>query len=134
MTPEEELAALKAALKTPYVSLFMDGRNDHGTHLLDMPGGTSAPQVDMFIRDALDSRSDMAEEIFAAAEKLGHAAGHSVVVRIRVPADDEDCWEFIAIDELLTAAMHGTPTEQASAMAEYIACEEINDRVSFFSN
>lgn len=121
----EEHEALKAALKSHYISLFMDGRNEHGTHLLDMPGGTSAPQAELFFRDALDARDDMAEEIFAAAEALGHDAGHSIVVRVRVPENEEDCWDFLGIDEMLTAVMHGTAAEQSAEMAEAMAHEPV---------
>ena len=125
MTPEQELEALKLALQMPYVSLFMDGRNEHGTHLLETGGGTSVFDPGAFIRDALHSRDEMAEEIFAAAEKLGHAAGHNIVVRVRWPQHEEDCWEFLGIDELLTAVMHGTAAEQSKTMAEYIAGDKI---------
>ena len=114
----EEHEALKAALKAPYISLFMDGRNEHGTHLLEMPGGTSAPHSDLFIRDALHCRDEMAEEIFAAAEKLGHEAGHNIVVRVRVPMGDDDCWEFLGVDELLTSVMHGTAAEQSAEITD----------------
>jgi hypothetical protein len=108
---EEKVADLRAALKTPYISLHMDGRNEHGTHLLEGAGGCSIPQVEE-VMAALDPRDSTAEEIFKEAEKAGHSAGHMIVTRWRWVVDEHGYWEFDAIDPLLTSVMHGDASQQ----------------------
>lgn len=115
---EEEISDIKASLRVPYVSLYMDGRNEHGTHLL--PAGAASIDPTEFNRGTLDPRDGTAEEIFAKAETLGHGVGHLIVVKVRYPSHEEDFWEFLGIDEQLTELLHGSPAEQSARIAKYV--------------
>ncbi len=124
----DELAALKQALKTPYISLYLDGRNDHGTHVLDGAGGCSIQRGDLILEE-LDPRGEVAERIFKEAVASGHGAGHMVVARWRfVPGEgdgfsDTGYFEFECIDDLLTSVLHGSAEQQAAEIRSLDAME-----------
>lgn len=110
------LPSLLQRLRQAFTSHFMDGRNEHGTHLLSM-GGSSVPSTcEEEIEATLHPLDGTAEEIFAAAEAMGHKVGHCICVVWHWVSDGDHCgggyYEFSAIDPALTAAFHGTPEEQ----------------------
>lgn len=98
---EAEKAGLVKAVEGPFAVVFLDGRNEHGTHVLcSFP--TNLPIVDSDI-------GPYAEEITSAAEALGFKPGEDHVWTIwrwnpphygdegRIELDG--CWEFDRIDK-----------------------------------
>jgi hypothetical protein len=106
---------LRESLRLPFMSFFMDGRNEHGTHLLPLPGCRISDEET--IADQLDPRGDLAEAIFAEAEALGHEAGHVITTIWRWDRSDE-YYDFVRVDPILTEAFYGTPEEQRDYLAQ----------------
>jgi hypothetical protein len=111
----------KEDLRREFVSFFIDGRNEHGSHVLPMPGDRIGDPDDR--KDLLAAVNDQdlgfAEEIIKQAEVLGHAVGHVVVTIWSITRDPEwgpEC-EFVRVSPVLTDLMWGKPSEQASELA-----------------
>ena len=121
---------IKELIRQPWISLFMDGRNEHGTHLIRMmPNGFSEDEYS--IDDMLDSQSEDVERVFKQAEKAGYKAGCCIVVICRVEREDFDyCYEITDLCEELTELMHGGAVEQLSKLAEAMAAELSKDTYS----
>ena len=104
---------IKLELRTPFIGLFMDGRNEHGTHLLVVPPDNLGLN-DSATEHFCTSQDEEAEEIFSAAEALGHKEGHAIITVWRSENDgDGHCWwEFVRISPALTKAFFGSPEEQ----------------------
>ena len=93
------------ALDTPFIELFLDGRNEHGTHVLPM----SLRSID---DDQIDEDlPEMAEEIMRAAEKLGYSVGDFVWAEFQNEKEQRDgqgylespaYWEFVRINKKMT--------------------------------
>ena len=115
-TPEKELTLLRAELRKPFVTAFMDGRNEHGTHLLIMPPSNVGGAQDS--DDVLQSLKEDFERIFADAEILGHKQWHAIAITLRFIQDDHSHYEYEAVSPVLTAAFFGEPVTQAVAMSE----------------
>lgn len=116
-------AELRAALRRGgYLSVFIDGRNEHGSHVLTIPGDAVTDHE--LIEELLaDQGTDYAEKIISEAEALGHATCHCVVTVWRwVRCYDDHArggyWEYERVCPLLSEAMHGSPEEQRAAIAE----------------
>ena len=100
-----------------FVSLFMDGRNEHGTHLLEMnthsiPGHA----LEALCSIDLDPLGDLAEHIFRSAERIGFSDGSTVVALFHFEKGDfenDGYFEFVRISEPLTKLFWGDPSEQS---------------------
>lgn len=100
----------KQQLRRPWMVVFLDGRNEHGSHVLPMPGSTmdNPPGESLLHCDA--------ERIISEAEAAGHAIGDCVVTTWQwVDYGDHPSaagWEYGSYHADLTAIMCGTPYEQ----------------------
>ena len=106
---------LVAALRKPFLSVFLDGRNEHGSHVLMMPGDSIGDLTEC--ESALNDQDEgLAEQIISEAETLGYCVGDCVVTAWRHCKDPDylpgGYWEYLSIDPVLTGAFHGTPDEQ----------------------
>lgn len=115
-SPEKELALLRTELRKPFVTAFMDGRNEHGTHLLIMPPSNVGGAQDS--DDVLQALRENFERIFADAENLGHKQWHAIAITLRYIQDEHSYYEYEAVSPVLTAAFFGEPAVQAVAMSE----------------
>lgn len=119
-----EYDRVKKSIRKPWLSLYMDGRNEHGTHLLPcVPDGVGV---------CLDGVSNMlhcqepdVERIFARAESLGFADGHVIVATVDVEEPDKQLsiYRLDDVDYDLTCLMHGSPEEQAEDLEALVAAE-----------
>lgn len=99
----------KQQLRRPWMVVYLDGRNEHGSHVLPMPGSTMHDEPD----EAL-LRED-AEQIISEAEAAGHVIGDCVVTTWRWVSYDHSSdagWEYESYHADLTAVFCGTPYEQ----------------------
>lgn len=106
---------MKQELRSPWMVVFLDGRNEHGSHVLPMPGNTIADveQVEALLPET-------AEQILSEAEAAGHAVGDCVVTSwrwVRGWDGEPGYWEYSSYHADLTAVMCGTPDEQRRASA-----------------
>jgi hypothetical protein len=117
---EEERETLRAALQKPYLTVFIDGRNEHGSHVLftagDNIGDTSIINE---MTEALEDQSiGYAESVITAAEALGYKINHCVVTTWnRTGESVEDYWELEGVDSVLSALLCGTPEQQEADFA-----------------
>lgn len=115
MKAREEMDHLYSELRKPFITAFMDGRNEHGTHLLIFPPSN------VFCADSeaiLESfRSDF-EKIFTEAESMGHGTGHAIAITLRWIGEEYGChfWEYEGISPALTAAFFGDAATQEYAL------------------
>ena len=100
--------ALEQALKTPFCVLFLDGRNEHGTHVL--------PSFPTSIDVVEDDLAEQAEAILEAAENAGFQIGQHVWAEFawiapqigdegRVELDGY--WDFRWINEPMSTLLQG---------------------------
>lgn len=103
----------KRELRRPWMVVYLDGRNEHGSHVLPMPGSM------MF--DGPDERAlhEDAEQIISEAEAAGHTIGHCVVTMWRSVEYEPGfrVWEYEGYHADLTAIFCGTPHEQRQELA-----------------
>ena len=117
--------ALRDALRSQFLSVFIDGRNEHGSHVLQMPGDRIFDADAM--RDLLalleDQEEGYAEKIITEAEALGHGVGHVVCTMWSGYYDTEFGfeWDYGGISSELTAAMYGSPDEQQAELSEFVS-------------
>lgn len=101
---------IKSALRDAWTIVFLDGRNEHGAHVLPMPGGTIEQNDGEYCLD------ELGEKILAKAESLGYAPHDCVVVRWRYELIEDSgpgYYEMVEpCDPLLTELLCGTPAEQ----------------------
>lgn len=72
-TARAEIEQLRGALGKTFCVVFLDGRNEHGTHVI--------PSFPMMMNLTEEDISEwLAEEIFSASEKLGYGEGDHVWV------------------------------------------------------
>lgn len=100
----------KQQLRSAWTGVFLDGKDERGAHVLQLPQGMIEP-VDP---------TDYASEIFEAATQAGHTAFDSVVVVWRWDASLIDGgtggWDLVVPYHAdLTALIYGTPYEQREA-------------------
>lgn len=102
---------LKTELRRHWCVLFLDGRNEHGSHVLPMPGSR------MFDTAGMERMlPEIAEQIISEAEALGHSIGDCVVTTWAWKPTNEDgpgFWAYGSVHADLTEIMCGTPHEQA---------------------
>ncbi|MFG1331231.1 hypothetical protein V5F41_08240 [Xanthobacter autotrophicus] len=102
---DDALANLTVVFRKTGCTLFLDGRNEHGSHVI-MAYPTTMPE------SAQDDINEYAEEILAAAEALGFIVGEDQVWTewdwIDPQIGDEGrvelrgYWDFVRIDDKLT--------------------------------
>lgn len=113
---EKEVGELKRSLtQSLWQIVFLDGRNEHGSHVLPMPGNN------IFGELTEDLLHEDAELIISEAEKLGYAIGHCVVTLWRTFKVGDGCeaaLEYIGISELLTDVLCGRPLKQSDLLGE----------------
>ena len=99
---------LKDHARKNFVSLFMDGRNEAGTHLLEMSHNGIAP---MALRRLIDTelRPDdgTAEFIFSEAEAVGYKDSDCIVTLWEYMPEDDSSWEYVGISDVLTDLFWG---------------------------
>lgn len=100
---------IKHDIRLPWTGVFLDGRNEHGTHVLPLPQG----MIGEF------EPQDHADEIMQAAEAAGHVSGDAVVCVCRYVEGDfseggfPPYWDLVTPYHAdLTALVYGTPTQQ----------------------
>lgn len=108
----ESYEKVKTAIRRPWVSLFMDGRNEFGTHFLPVePDGLSLSEQDS--QALLESKNDEVERIFSDAERAGYADGCCIVVSCTIYEEEYGCYyELTSLDEDLTRLIFGSAEEQ----------------------
>ena len=111
--------ALHEELQQPFAAVFLDGRNEHGSHVLPMPGDN----LGCLHKQAIDLLSDQsveyAERIISEAEGLGHRIGHCVITTWRICSDGpgEPWVELAGVSQTLTALFFGSPQKQDEELA-----------------
>jgi hypothetical protein len=110
-----ENEALKEALQSHFLCVYLDGRNEHGSHVLEAPGSNIDPDDKKDLLLVLEDQDlGFTEEIIKDAEALGYQVGNSVVTLWDITHDPEwgaEC-EYRRISPELTAAMCGSPEDQ----------------------
>ena len=102
--------ALAEDLRGSWAVVFLDGRNEHGSHVLPMPQCVLA-QAEKF--EAV--LPDYAEQILCEAEAAGHRIGDCVVTMwnwVTYDHPGDSGWEYQSLHADLTAILCGTPDEQ----------------------
>ncbi|MGE0652046.1 MAG: hypothetical protein AB7P12_09880 [Alphaproteobacteria bacterium] len=123
---EATIARLTAEVRQPFRGFYMDGRNEHGTHLLWLPlssgGGTAVlDETDGDSGGISDGPNGTAERLFAEAEHAGHGVGHAIVITLRlVEHECGDYYECGSYSPELTAAFYGTAENQNAALAAFL--------------
>jgi len=104
--------------RKPFLTVFLDGRNEHGSHVLPMPGDSiGSVQHCLDIQSLLEDQSEgLAEKIISEAKVLGFEIGHCVVTIWRHTNDSDwpgnDYFEYVCVSESLTVLFCGSATEQ----------------------
>lgn len=100
----DDLEAFRSAFAKPGMMVFLDGRNEHGTHVL--PVLPLNGPYDM-VGELYDPSSGSSEAIFLAAEKLGFKAGDNIWTEWRFnkaqygeygSVELGEYWEFVSIN------------------------------------
>lgn len=114
----DKYSEIKDAIRKPWISLFMDGRNEHGTHLLPVP-----PDGLCFDEKATEnllySENEDVESVFKEAEDLGFTVGCCIVVTCNIGQDEY--YELSKVDTVLTQLIFGSKDEQMRELDEMIA-------------
>lgn len=102
-------------LRGNWHGVFLDGRNEHGPHVLMLPQRSIELEQD----SNGDFLKSQAETILSAAEAMGFEVGDAVVATFDLCLDDGffSHYEFIEVSAELTAVLYGTPDEQRSIRA-----------------
>lgn len=114
-TPTEEMVALQAALRGDWHGVFLDGRNEHGSHVIMLPQRS----IELDQDNNGDFLKFYAEEIIRDAEAQGFAVGHAVVATFVMCLDEGffSHYEYSGISASLTAVIYGAPEEQTALAA-----------------
>lgn len=102
------------ALRQHWMVVFLDGRNEHGSHVLQMPGDNVPREFHEHVVAVLDDQAArVGERIIKQSEQMGHAVGHCVVTVWDIQNDEGgvEC-RLRAIDPVLTCMLCGAPSEQ----------------------
>jgi hypothetical protein len=99
-----------AELRGDWHGVFLDGRNEHGAHVLMLPQRS----IDLEQDSSGDFLKDDAETILREAEAKGFKVGDAVVVTFDLCLDDGffSHYEFVDVSLTLTALFYGSPEEQ----------------------
>jgi hypothetical protein len=106
------IEAVEDALRGNWHGVFLDGRNEHGSHVIRLPHRSIELEQD----EAGDFLKFIAETILQDAETLGFAVGDAVVATFDMCTDEGffSHYEYAGISSDLTAALYGSPEEQAA--------------------
>ena len=109
-TAEASLATMREALRGNWHGVFLDGRNEHGSHVLMLPERS----IELEQGSNGDFLKQDAERIIAEAERLGFEVGHAVVVTFTEQNDDDlgGYYEFSTVSLAMTELMYGSTDEQ----------------------
>lgn len=107
--PDREVGPIISALNRPFCVLFLDGRNEHGSHVIP-----SFPRSFDIEKDYGTDIEAQAEDILLAAEGEGFAVGDHVWAEfywVKPQIGDESrvelagYWEFKSINKEMTAVI-----------------------------
>jgi len=107
----ERMARLEEALRGDWHGVFLDGRNEHGSHVLNLPQRS----IELEQNSKGYYLPDEAEAILLDAEAKGFRAGDHGVVLVFDRCTDEGWfshYKFKEVSPELTALLYGTPAEQ----------------------
>ena len=109
MSKIEEVAR---ALRGDWHGVHLDGRNEHGSHVIRLPQRSIELEQD----ENGDFLKHIAETILTDAEALGFSVGDGVVATFTAYSDEGffSHYEYETISPELTALFYGSPTEQAA--------------------
>lgn len=101
---------IRTSLRGNWHGVVLDGRNEHGSHVLMLPQRS----IELEQNEAGDFLKDDAETIISDAEKLGFAVTDCVVAKFTSCWDDGwfSHYEYEGICSELTELLYGSPTEQ----------------------
>lgn len=116
MTPtitSQPIAIFLGAIRGCWHGVFLDGRNEHGSHVLMLPQRS----IELAQDANGDFLKDEAETILREAEANGFKVGDAVVATFEQCLDEGffSHYEFVGVSTELTALLYGTPVEQAEA-------------------
>lgn len=112
-----DINELREAIRKPYLTVFLDGRNEHGSHVLTMPGDNIGHYVGQIVEDLEDQDFGLAEQILKDAEALGYGEGYCVVTSWRFETNQcSPGFEYVGANRMLTEFLCGTPQEQDAEM------------------
>jgi hypothetical protein len=119
----EAAAALRKALREDWHGVVLDGRNEHGSHVLMLPHRSIELEQD----ENGDFIKYLAETILQDAERLGFSIGDAVVATFDACTDEGffSHYEYTGVSSLLTEHLYGPPEEQQSARAALSAVKEV---------
>lgn len=107
------------ARRQPFFSFWIDGRNEHGTHLLSLPGSSiDDPEHCKDILSQVDEQEEgLAERIVCDAEAMGFEVNQAIVTIWKHEYDGggpDGCDYFVyeRVSWPLTVLLFGTPDEQ----------------------
>lgn len=111
------IKALEEALRSDWHGVYLDGRNEHGSHVIRLPHRSIELEQD----EEGDFLKPDAETILSDAEALGFVVGDAVVATFTHCTDDGffSHYEYAGISSELTEMLYGSHTDQArSALKE----------------
>ena len=120
--PEGYVVVSKDAIRQPFLCVFLDGRNEHGSHVLPCGADNLGHFNDDCVSYLEDQSEGIAEQIITEAERLGHKISHGVVTVWRLNkggsqlGDEPAYMEYERVDPVLTELLIGTPDEQEKEM------------------
>jgi len=110
-------------LRKPFQNVFLDGRNEHGAHVLLLPGDSIGHHDDIQ-SDLCDQSLNLAEKILDDAEAKGFRPGNSVTTLWHFDKGDfgeggyRPYYEYAGISVPLTYAFFGLPEDQQLSDSE----------------
>jgi hypothetical protein len=92
--------------------IYLDGRNEHGSHVIRLPQRSIELEQD----DDGNFLKDLAETILQDAEGLGFSVGDAVIAMFYTCNDEGffSHYEYVGISPELTAQFYGTPEDQSA--------------------
>ena len=121
MTVEE----IKAALRKPFMNVFLDGRNEHGSHVLYGGADNLAELTDMALELLEDQSVGYAENVISEAEALGYEVGHHVTT-IWSQHGDWETGPYVELEgvcSVLSETFFGSPNEQREDIKKHTEIE-----------
>jgi hypothetical protein len=110
------MSDIKALIRSDWHGVFLDGRNEHGSHVIRLPQRS----IELDQDEAGNFLKCTAETILQDAERLGFSVGDAVIAIFDFCRNDDDWpayYEYAGISPELTALFYGTPDEQTAEKA-----------------